>query len=249
MEIIENKICNHSSRIFVPKDPKEVLIAIHGFAGDKDSSVIIAIAKNLAELGVCTISFELPCHGADACNSNLNFFDCINSVAEIINFAENTYKNLPISIFATSFGAFLILNYLKTCDKKFKAVILRSPAIDMPNILVNKILPEHNLSLIDLNKTQNLGYGNPLYVDKKFIVDLYSNALDNSFSEPNNTYFILQGLKDDIVDPNYVFDFCEKHFKNRFFLYKFENADHRYKNPGELEQIVNITRNILTRTK
>ena len=247
MDILETKICNHSSRIFAPKNPKEVVIAIHGFAGDKDSSVIVALAKNLAELGVCTISFDLPCHGADACNFNLNFLDCKNCIAEIISFAENKYKNLPISIFATSFGGFLILNYLKTCNKKFKAVILRSPAIDMPNILVNKILPEHNLGLVDFNKTQNLGYGNPLYVDKKFIDDLYANALDKDFIEPNNTYYVLQGLKDDIVDPNFVFDFCKKHFKNRFFLYKFDNADHRYKNPGELEQIVDITHNILTK--
>ena len=248
MNIVETKISNHSSRIFEPDDKvKDVLIAVHGFAGDKDSSVIIAVAKELVKFAVLTITFELPNHGADASQNILNLAECINSIGEVVNYAKAHYSNTPISIFATSFGAFLTLHYLSTHTEKFKNIILRSPAIDMANILVNNILPEHNLKLEDFSSVQNLGYANPLLVDKKFIDDLYSKQLGNDFNEPVNTYSVLQGLKDDIVDPNFVFEFCNKHFANRCTIYKFKNADHRYKNPGELEQIVEITKHIITK--
>lgn len=246
MKIIDTKISSHSSRIYEPDENiKEILIAVHGFAGDKDSSVIIAIANDLVKDGIATISFELPCHGEDAKKKTLVLDDCIKSVGEIILFAKENYAKIPISIFATSFGAYLTLKHLQNNEENFKNVILRSPAIDMANILINNILPEHNLSIDDFKKPQNLGYQNPLYIDKKFIDDLYENNIGDNFSETNNNYHLMQGLKDDIVDPNFVFDFCEKHFAGRCDVYIFENADHRYKNPGELEQIVAITRKIV----
>lgn len=248
MKIIDTKIENHSARIFEPdENTKEVLIAVHGFAGDKDSSVIVAVANDLVNYGIATISFELPNHGDDACEEVLNLQSCIDSLSEVIAFAKTEYKDLPISIFATSFGAFLTLQHLKTHSEHFKNVILRSPAIDMANILVKNILPEHNLTLEDFSQTQNLGYGKPLLIDRKFIDDLYKNAINDDYAENNNTYYLLQGLKDDIVDPNFVFDFVDKHFNNRCKIFKFENADHRYKNPGELEQIVDITRKIMVK--
>ncbi len=248
MKIIDTKIENHSARIFEPENNlKEILIAVHGFAGDKDSSVIVAVANNLVNYGIATISFELPNHGDDASETVLNLQSCINSISEIINYTKNNYKGLPISIFATSFGAFLTLQHLKTHSEHFKNVILRSPAIDMANILVKNILPEHNLTLEDFSQIQNLGYGKPLLIDRKFIDDLYANAIGDEYSEEKNTYYLLQGLKDDIVDPNFVFDFVDKHFNNRCEIFQFKNADHRYKNPGELEQIVEITRKIMVK--
>ena len=246
MKIIDLKIENHSARIYEPENqPKEVLIAVHGFAGDKDSSVIIAVAEDLANYGIATISFELPNHGAGACEDVLKLISCVKSLSEIISYAKATYSDLPISVFATSFGAFLTLQHLKNNKEYFKNVILRSPAIDMANILVNNILPEHNLTIKDFKSVQDLGYGAPLYINKQFIDDLYANAIGDDFKEENNNYYLLQGLKDDIVNPDFVFEFVDKHFKNRCEIFKFENADHRYKNPGELEQIVKITRKIM----
>ena len=80
MKIIDLKIENHSARIYEPENqPKEVLIAVHGFAGDKDSSVIIAVAEDLANYGIATISFELPNHGADACEDVLKLISCVKA--------------------------------------------------------------------------------------------------------------------------------------------------------------------------
>ncbi len=246
MNIKELKINNLATRIFEPSNEiREVLLAIHGFAGDKESSVIVAVAEMLAKNNIATISYDLPNHGGNVKSTPLILDECIKSVRHMIEYAKNEYKNLPISIFATSFGGFLLLQHLKKHNETFKNVILRSPAIDMGNILVKNILPEHKLSLGDFATPQNLGYAYELWVDNKFIDDLYTNNLSSGIGETSSHFHIMQGLQDDIVDPNFVFDYANKYFKNQHTLHIFENADHRYKKPGELERIVDIAKKIL----
>ena len=116
----------------------------------------------------------------------------------------------------------------------------------MANILVKNILPEHKLTIEDFKTPQNLGYAYELLIDKKFIDDLYQNNLHDGIGKTANHFNIMQGLQDDIVDPTFVFDFANKCFANQHTLHIFENADHRYKKPGEPERIVDITKKILT---
>ena len=40
-------------------------------------------------------------------------------------------------------------------------------------------------------------------------------------------------------------DFLKKYLPERCDFYPFENADHRFKKPGELEQIIKITKDIM----
>ena len=56
---------------------------------------------------------------------------------------------------------------------------------------------------------------------------------------------IIQGKKDNIVDYKANEKFLKSHIKSPCEFFYFENADHRFKNPGELEKIVEITTKIL----
>lgn len=245
MKVKELQISGLSSRIYEPENEiKELMLAIHGFAGDKESSVIVAVAEMLTKHKIATISYDLPNHGGNVKSTPLSLEECIQSVCDMLTYAKKEYKGLPISIFATSFGGFLILQHLKRYSENFKNVILRSPAIDMANILVKNILPEHKLTIKDFTNPQNLGYGYELWIDKKFIDDLHDNNLEGGINKTDNHFHIMQGLQDDIVDPNFVFDYANKYFNNSHTLHIFENADHRYKKPGELERIVDITQKI-----
>ncbi len=227
-----------------PVKVRQILIAIHGFAGDCESSVINSLSQELSKDDVLVVAFDLPCHGQDTNNSILNFNLCLDYLKQVEQTVLDQYKGVPISYFATSFGGFLLLNYLKTSTVKYNKIILRSPAIKMDKILKDVLLCEHGYSFSDLQcGAINLGYGRMVDVDINFYNSLVENSLDNY--QNNNFLYIIQGKKDDVVNYLDNEDFFNKKCKDNYKIYYFDNADHRYKNNGEKEKIVEITKQIL----
>lgn len=247
MMVEDVKIKDVFCRIYRPNTkPTEVVIMVHGFAGDKESSVICALGEELSNSGIQVVSFDLPCHGADVKNEYVNATDCMLALTKVVNYVEEEFDTLKISFFATSFGGYLLLNFLSINQEKYNKIILRAPAVNMGEILEKVIIPEHGFSVKDLNKGINLGYENPLLVNKAFLDELKNNDLFKKFKENLNEYHVLQGLKDDVVDVKSVLKFLKENIGGeRCNFYPFENADHRFKNPGELEQIIKITKDIL----
>lgn len=118
MELESKIICNKiqssnykiSAKSYIPKNMKEIVIACHGFAGDKESSAILALANELAKEKIGVICFDLPGHGESEVNADmLSIQNCIQDINAIEEYIIKTYGNIPVSIFATSFGAYLTL--------------------------------------------------------------------------------------------------------------------------------------------
>lgn len=239
------KINNLDTKIYLPnKTPKEVVVGVHGFSGDKESSVLIALAKELNKNNIALVTYDLPCHGANDNTKYLNLDTCINSIGEAVEYSKSTFKNVPISIFATSFGSYLTLAYLSKHSEKINKLILRAPAIYMSKVLEENILPFNGFSSEKIENVINLGYEQPLYIDKCFINDLRNLNLEQ-LPLINNFIYILQGKNDDIVDPKDNAKFFNKYYKNKHKFFYFETADHRFKHPGELEKIIEITIDVL----
>lgn len=239
------KINNLDTKIYLPnKTPKEVVVGVHGFSGDKESSVLIALAKELNKNNIALVTYDLPCHGKNDNSKPLNLKECIDSIGNAIDYAKSTYANLPISIFATSFGGYLTLVYLSKHHEKINKLILRAPAIYMSKVLEENILPFNGFSADKIENPINLGYEQSLYIDKYFINDLRKLDLEQ-LPQINNFIYILQGKKDNIVNPNDNENFFNKFYKNNHKFYYFKNADHRFKHPGELERIIEITTDVL----
>ncbi len=241
MEQIDSKINDIYCSFFMPKkEIKKVLITIHGFAGDKESSTIKEIAKKLTKGNTLVVAFDLPSHGED--NTKLELKECYDYLDRVIKHVISSYNN-DISFFATSFGGYILLNYLNKTNIKFNKIILRAPAVFMDEILINNILKEHGYTKDDLNtKNINLGFEKELMIDKSFYNDLLNNKINNINNE--YAYNIIQGKKDDVVDYKKNEEFFKGNAKNYRFFY-MENADHRFKNKGELESIVNIVSSIM----
>lgn len=239
------KIKGLDAKIYLPtKNIKEVVIGVHGFSGDKESSVLLALSKELIKKGVALLTFDLPCHGNNDNSKPLNLDTCINSIGEAIKYTKNTFSKLPISIFATSFGGYLSLAHLSKHSEKINKIILRAPAIYMSKVLEENILPFNGFSADKIENPINLGYEQSLYIDKYFINDLRKLNLEH-LPPVNNFIYILQGKKDDIVNPKDNEIFFNSFYKTNHEFFYFENADHRFKHPGELEKIIEITLEIL----
>lgn len=240
------KICNLSTVLYLPEgEPNEIVIGIHGFSGDKESSVLIALSKELTKISKALLVFDLPCHGENDNAKPLNLSECINSINLVYEYVNKNFKNTKISIFATSFGGYLTLAYLSEHQQNLHKLILRAPAIYMNKVLTENILPFNGFNAETITNPVNLGYEKPLFIDKDFIAQLNNLNLEN-VNPTQNYIYILQGKKDDIVSPEDNEKFFEKFYQNRHKLFYFENADHRFKKPGELNKIIQLTLEILS---
>lgn len=239
-------INNLHSNLYLPNNstPKEIVVGIHGFSGDKESSVLIKLSKHLNENNIALVTFDLPCHGENDNSNPLILQDCFDSIRNIFDFVKNNFKNIPISTFATSFGGYLLLNHLSKNEEKLNKVILRAPAIHMSEVLENVIFPFNNLSAKKIESPVNLGFEKQLIINKQFLENLRENNLEY-LPETNDFLYILQGKQDDIVNPELNEKFFKMHYPNRHQFIWFENADHRFKKPGELEKIISETLSIL----
>lgn len=238
----------HSTLHLSDNKPQEIVVGIHGFSGDKESSVLIELAKHLNKNGVALITFDLPCHGENDNSEPLKLQDCLDSIKNIFDYVKENFKNIPISTFATSFGGYLLLNHLSKYKENLNKVILRAPAVYMADVVENIILPFNNLTTQDLEHSVNLGFEKQLIINKQFLNDLKVNDLEQQ-AKTKEYLYIIQGRKDDIVNPENNKLFFEKQYQNQHKFVWFENADHRFKKPGELERIILETLNILNLNK
>lgn len=241
----ELKIQNLSARLYLPDTrPDKIVIGVHGFSGDKESSVLTTLGKELISHNIALVTFDLPCHGKSINVGPLRLSDCVNSLEIIFSYVRKSYNNIPISLFATSFGAYLSLIYLSKKHENLDKLILRAPAIDMAKVLGDVILPFNNLSEDDLSTPKSFGYEQTFLIDEEFLNELTQNNLEN-YSPINQFVYIIQGRKDDIVNPTKNESFFIAHYPNQHKFIWFDNANHRFKNPGELEKIISDTLSIL----
>lgn len=239
-------INNLHTKIYYPEQAiNQIIIGIHGFGGDKESSVLIKMAESLKNTNIALLTYDLPCHGENENNKSLSLKDCLNSVKEVYEYVKLNYAGIPISFFATSFGGYLLLNFLQENEINLNKIILRAPAIKMAKVIKDVILPEHGFSVSDLNTNPvNVGYEKECFIDARFVEELQEYDLNKNY---NKNYFlnVLQGKKDTTVSPADNEEFFNAKCINNYKIYYFEEADHRFKGAGEIERIIEITKQIL----
>ena len=175
---VNGKSYKIDTKVYIPEgEMKEIIIACHGFAGDKESSAIEALANEMIKNNVGVICFDFPGHGKSEVNADkLTIDNCIQDVNDIEKYVLDTYGNLPISIFATSFGAYITLINIASNNKEYKNIILRSPAIRMGEIYKNTLLRE---SLDEYKKRgyTKLGFEREMLVPYSFLEELEENDI------------------------------------------------------------------------
>lgn len=242
---IKGKKYEISAKEYIPIEMKEIIIACHGFGGDKESSTIKLLANEMVKNKIGVICFDLPGHGESKVNADeLNICNCINDINSVEDYAKNEYRNIPISIFATSFGAYLTLINIARNNKKYKNIILRSPAIKMGEIYANRLLRESEEEYKKRGYTK-LGFEREMLIPYNFLEELISNnifEIYSSFKIPKIN--IIQGDKDDIAPIEDTIEFVNKH-KDNVNLYIIPGADHRMKKTGELQKVMEYCKKII----
>lgn len=225
-------------------NPKYIILAVHGFLGDKNSSCIKAVEKLASSLNIGLVKFDLPAHGeSNAKDTDLTVRNCLSDIDRVVGYIKDKYKNTKIIAFATSFGGYLTLLYNYYNKNIFDYMILRSPAINMYNVLMENIVTEKMKEDL-LNKGYfDCGFDRKNKIYKNFIMDLDSNNINDLYlNEKMNNTLIIHGTLDDIVPVSDSINFSNLHKCDIKFV---DGADHRYKKDGELDKVLKITKDFI----
>ncbi len=230
-----------SSYSNIREDHEQILLCLHGFGGDKESSVIAALRDELDKKGIGVAAFDWPAHGKSmAKDEEFRVEECLSYLDHAVAALEEKWKGKALNAFATSFGGYITMLYLDRNPSAFSRVILRSPAIRMDKVFRN-LLSDEEFNKLKSGEKLTLGYERPMQIAYDFYEDLEKNRLFEKACHTGDI-LIMQGDKDDVVDPEDTKEYADRIHAG---WKVFEGTDHRYKRPGELEQIVKTTERFL----
>ncbi len=210
--------------------PQLVVIGVHGFAGDKESSVLSALAQSLCDRNSALVCFDFPAHGkSGAEDSALSVSNCKNDLEKVIGYVKNRYPHSRYGIFATSYGGYITLLSMPRLSDF--SIVLRAPAVYMDKVFTQKLIPVSEAEFIS-NGGAQLGFERQMFVSSSFLDELKNNPV----GDIKSPLVIIHGTKDDIVSYQDIEDFCKKN--ENIKLIPIKNADHRFKKTGEIDLII-----------
>ena len=221
-------------------DATFIVVGVHGFAGDKDSSMLKRLARRVTEAGGELVCFDFPSHGESPVGEDmLTTKNCIEDLARVCGHAREKYPLCKKAIFATSFGGYVsILAREQLSDFTY---VLRAPAVTMPKILTETVLKIPREEFSDLGVIE-CGFERKMNLPFSFLTDLESQPSAES-CHIDSPFLVIHGDADDVVPPEDVFTFCEK--QECSVLEIIKGADHRFKNPGEIDAVIEKTMDFL----
>lgn len=218
---------------------RRVVIGVHGFGGDKESSVLAAIGEEMGLYQTATVTFDFPGHGESPMPARtLNLTNCRKSLMAAVDTARERFPNAEeFCIFATSYGAYVTLLAMDELTEMLGHIklALRAPAVRM----AETFLTIARLSEEEFLKKGRVicGFERKMEIPYSFYEELTTH---NAMANYDMPLMILQGDRDDIVLPHDVEFFRLLNEQSKLVM--FPGTDHRFKGEGELDMIVDLAR-------
>lgn len=218
---------------------RRCILGVHGFGGDKESSCLEAVADEMGLYETATVCFDFPAHGESPVTDRmLTLGSCTESLLAVAAMAKEAYPDCDdFCLFATSFGCYVSLLCLDRLTALLGRVklVLRAPAVQMADTF---------LHITGLTEEEILEQGRFTYGFERIIEVPYSFyqelAANNAMTNYNTPMMILQGGLDEIVRLHDVEFF--RLLNDQAKLVVFPGTDHRFKKDGELDMVVDLTR-------
>ncbi|MBQ8237208.1 MAG: alpha/beta hydrolase [Oscillospiraceae bacterium] len=216
-----------------------VLIAVHGFGGDMQSSVIGAIAEEMGFYNTHTIAFDFPAHGESPMHArDLTLDNCIGCLNTVVDYAVARWPQAgEYAVLASSFGAYIALLAIDDLKEKlgrFK-MVLRCPAVRMNKTFL-KIARTDAEGLMKKGRII-CGYERKMELGYDFFEQLQAN---NAVADHDMPMLILQGDRDELIDLEDTEFF--RLLNSKSCLVMIPGATHRFNHEGELDMIVDLAR-------
>ena len=219
------------------KTVKKVVIYGHGFSGHKDNNAAEKFAEFVLKKykDIAVITYNAPCHGDDV-RKKLILDDCMKYIGLVTEYAKDRFSPEAIFGYATSFGGYLLLKYIADFANPFKKIALRCPAVNMHDVILDRIITPEELQLLSKDTPVLIGFDRKIKITKSFVDELYANDIAKlDYSPFAESILILHGTADELVPYDGVKAFAEK---NGICFIPVEKADHRFKNPVYMDNAI-----------
>lgn len=220
-----------------PRSVSRVIVYGHGFSGHRDNKAAQRFADYVLKKhrDVAVITFDLPCHGDDV-KKKLSLTDCDGYIGAVAEYAKAQYGTDDVSVYATSFGGYLILKYIYEHGNPFRKIALRCPAVNMYKVLSDTIMEPDELKALSRNKPIEVGFDRKIKITKAFLDELKNADIGGlDYRDAADDILIVHGTRDEVVSFDYVREFAEK---NDIKFVSVENADHRFKAPTKMDEAI-----------
>ena len=171
--------------IVLSKENRAILIIVHGFASSKESPTCKRLEEIMPQNGISTIAIDFPNHGENK-NSDLTIKSCLDLIEDTENYIKSRFPNIPIYMFASSFGAFLALLYMTEKKSSVKKLFLRCTAVNMKKILFDSTEPDEWKELKQSGFIINSHFLRPVRLSLDFYNEIEKYDLFKIFSKPKD---------------------------------------------------------------
>ncbi len=205
-----------------------VIIALHGFGGDRHSSVIRALGEKCPAVAC----FDFPAHGeSTAPDAHLTAENCISDFASVLSHVREKYPEREVGYFATSFGGYILLCALHLISENEK-IVLRAPAVKMADIYRDVIVSMPEREILE-REYVTCGFERKINVESAFYSSLKKY---DAVSCRDREMLIIHGKRDTVVPPEHIAEFCRLHPSATLSV--METADHRFKGEGQVDELI-----------
>lgn len=215
---------------------ERAVIYCHGFAGHKGTRAAARFAEYMLPKykDMAVLCFDWPCHGDDV-RKKLCLADCSAYLGAVIRYAKEILNAGEIDCYATSFGAYLTLKYVAEDGDPFRLIALRSPAVNMYEVM-NSLLTDENRTQIRKGKNTLVGFDRKIAVGKAFLDELkQADIAEVDYRSIADSVLIMHGNKDEVVPFDAVSRFAER---SQIDFIPFPNADHRFSDPKQMTEAI-----------
>ena len=226
--------CRNSDKTV--REFSHIAIITHGFGSHKNTAGTANFGEHLVAKykGYAAIAFDWPCHGDDA-RKKLSVDECLEYLRHVVSYAKKKFQADHIYNYSTSFGAYLILRYIKEQENPFTKIVLRSPAVNMLESMSNHISDEDRDKL-SKGKEIQVGFERKMKMDQKFLEDLKAFDLSKQeYFDFADDLLIIHGTEDQMIPIEKVQTFAED---NVIEYISVEGANHPFQNPNHMAMAI-----------
>ena len=197
---------------------QQIVIYCHGFGESKERIIQHNEVLNKRNIGI--VSFDFPCHGEDKIDyKDFSYILGYNYIDSVVNYIKKSYPGIPIAFIGSSFGGYMVLNYINDKKEIFNKIFLKYPAVNFYECTKRKL--DINDNYFNHHDYYELPSGYRIY--KMFYLDAKRHDIMKNFNKFNNNIYIIHGDKDRTVLLEDVIKFTNK---NNIRLKVFKGAEH-----------------------
>ena len=228
---------------------KIVCLVVHGFSSSKQSTMTSRMLDELPSVGIGAIAFDFPAHGESKVDGeHLRIDNCLADLKSAEDKARELAPKAEIVYFASSFGAYITLIYLAGCNKTGNRAFLRSAAVNMPELMQQRMTQEQKVSLETSGEftrdKEEYGYIRDIKLTRCFFEDLECNDVFKLWRKDCAELHMVHGEADQTVPLSDVKSFAELFSVP---LHVVPDGDHQLSTPGAPEQVAKLAKEFFLR--